>query len=461
MKAVKINFYLEKNLVKNEHRLFVRITFNSVRKKIYSEFLIPEACFLKDEERVIARSNNSKFAHDKRYYSKTIHANAWIEDIRNRTHEVNMRIGSGEEFTAESVFGFIANETVELKFPRENKITLEQFLILGYQEHQRLRKLEGKPLGANTRRNYDYYRRKFTNLFPKDFLIEDLDEKELERTFERMMDLHTLNNTSRRSMLSPVRKMLERAIELKLLPNSYKLPKFPTIKDSDYNLKTLLSISQIEQIKNLKISAKKAREGRDAFLMAYFGCGMRMNEAIGLRMKDFNPQLMNFKYYRKKVKRMSKLTQMSAHFWDVVKNYYDPSLPGETFLLPCMREYSHLGYEQEELEFKINEMRNYFNGVYKGIGAKLKFSNTFSTHSARKSFAVHYYEMYNDIFAVKDFLGHTKIETTIIYLAKNGIQIIQREGESMDFFDKMYEKEKTNPSHRQIIRPIRPTGTDS
>lgn len=459
MRKVSVNFYLEKNLTKSEHRLYVRVGYYPESKKIYSVFLVPEACFIKEENRTITRSNNSKFVSDKRYFSKSTQANEWIEDMIARCDEINSRIQKGEKFDFTDICSFMANEVSDLKVSRDSELLFSQFIRMGFEEHKRARKLEGKPLGPNTLRNYDYYCRKYSELVGESVLAIDFDQNMVDEVTERLFDENTMVNTSKRSMLSPVKKMLTRAMELKIMPSSYVLPKLPNIKDSEYDLKVLLSVSQIEEIKNLKISAAKARQGRDAFLMSYFGCGMRMNEAIAIRMSFVNPQMMTFQYYMKKVKKMSKVFQMSKRLWEIIEPYYDATLPPETFLLPCMRDWSHYSFHEKDLDFKINETRNYFNGVLKGIATKLKFPEKFSTHSARKSFAVHAYELLRDVYKVKEMLGHTKIETTIVYLAKNGIHMIQENGDSMDIFDKMYEKEKLVPANQQKVIPIKQTGS--
>src|SRR5690606_17219441 len=130
-------------------------------------------------------------------------------------------------------------------------------------------------------------------------------------------------------------------------------------------------------------------------------------------------------------------------FWRVAQKYYDSKLDPDTFLLPDMRKYSNLNYGQPDgkLDFRIAKVRDQFYYYYKLIGEKLNFPEKFSPHSARKSVALYLYETTRDIFRVKELLNHKKIETTMIYLAKNGVRSIRNFGETQDIYDLFYEQE--------------------
>lgn len=458
MKFLKIQYYLEKNLIKPEHRLYVRLGINGVYKKVYSDFLVPEACFIKEENRTIARSNNSKFVGQPRFFSKNIQANKWIEEVTAKADDVNDRIRNGEEFTMQAIHSYLSRQVSQLVVPMESTLLFSDFLKKGYQEHQRQKKVAGKPLASNTKRTYDFYIKKYTSLAGSSLLAIDFNQKVVDRITEELMDDPNWNNTSVRSMFGPIKVMFRVGLEMELLPSAYKVPKIPFIKDSEYQLKTRLTISQIEEIRNHEPNGAMAKEGRDAFLIAYFGCGMRMSEVIGLRMNYFNPQMKVFQYYNKKGKRMSGSYQLADRLWEVVEKYYDSSLPPTTFLLPCMREYSHMVFspDSDDLDRRVADVRNYFHLVYANISTALGFPENFTTHSARKSFAIHLYEMTGNAFMVKEMLGHAKMETTIIYLSKNGIKMVQQSGETQDIFDKLYEREEKNPivPFQQKIRKI-------
>lgn len=455
MKSISNQFYLEKNIDKEIHRLYVRVRVSGQFKKVYSDYVLPEACWLKKECRTIARSNNSKFKDLPRYFSKTDQANAWIKMITDKIDDLNDRIAIGEEFTLQRVVDYLEGNVSDLVVPIESELLFSEFLKAGYDEHIRYKKSIGKPLAYKTRTNYDYYRRRYTELAGEGLLAVQFNQKVVDRVTMKCLDDPDLVNTSIRSMFGPIKRMLDKAMGLELLPSGYKLPKVPTIQDSDPKLKTRLSISQFEAIKGYQPRTKKAEQARDAIMMTFFGCGMRMSEVIGLRMKFINPHLMMFQYFAKKQNRMSSMYEMSERLWEYIKKYYDPRVDPDTFLLPVMRSFSKLEFNQEDgmLDKKFDKTRDKFNYWCKKIGTELGFPEDFSTHSGRKSFALSMYEATSDIYLVKDLLNHTKIETTIIYLAKNGVKSL-RKNDGPDYFDMMYEQEKNKAVNRQQIRRI-------
>jgi site-specific recombinase XerD len=456
MNSISNQFYLEKNLSKEFHRLFCRVSKGKEKKKIYSDFLVPEACWVKKENRTIARSNNSQFKDLPRYFSKTSQANEWIEMIQAKVEDVNKRMSQGEDFTIEMIVDYLKGNLYDLVVPVESELLFSDFLLQGYYEHIRFKKAEGDPLSYNTTNNYDYYRRAYTEMAGEDLLAINFDQKTVDRITNICMDNPDRCNTTIRSMFGPVRIMIGRAMSLHLLPASYVAPTIPTIKDSEPKLKTRLTMSQFEQLKSYESRTPIAMQARDSMLMAFFGCGMRMSEVIGLRMRHLNPRMKMFQYYAKKQKKMSPMYQMSDRFWEYAEKYYEPKADPDTFLLPKMRPFSDLEFNVNEgaLDKRFAKLRDRFNYWFKKISKELNFPEDFTTHSARKSFALSMYEATGDIFLVKELLNHTKIETTQVYLAKNGVRTIHKEGDAMDYFDQMYERDKNKAINAQQIRKI-------
>jgi integrase/recombinase XerD len=134
----------------------------------------------------------------------------------------------------------------------------------------------------------------------------------------------------------------------------------------------------------------------------FYGTGMRMSELKNLKMKDIDRQNAQIKVIAGKGSRdrftllpKQLLSEMEQYYWQYRPKVYlfegqTPTKPmNERSIQHALRQCMKLaGLEQ-----------------YK-----------FSAHSLRHSFATHLLDQGNDIHTIKELLGHSKIETTMIYL---------------------------------------------
>lgn len=455
MKNLSIQFYLEITTTRTHHRMYARISYSGQRKKIYSEFLIPEACWIKKQNRTIARSNKKEYADQPRFFAKTAQANAWIEMLEFKINETNDRITKGEEFTLDQIMAFLTGKTSDVVVPIESELTLKEFFIKGFENHIYLKKISGKALATTTINNYSWYKEKYARLLGEKFLMKDFDQKTLDHFTYKLIDQGTLVNTSIRSMYSALKAMMDKGAMLQIMPASYKFPKFPHVKDSEYRLKVRLTIGQIERLKTLECHHKIQKQAVDGFLIGFYGCGMRMSEVLLLRMKHVNPQMKIFNYYSQKTNETVPYYQMSDDFWKVVETYYDANLNPETFVMPIMRAYSKMKIRNGSdgvLIKKIKYVEKQFNTWYRKISEQLMFPEAFTGHSPRKSFALALYEATGDVMKVKEFLNHKKIDTTMVYLAQNGVKSIMHKSENIDIFEAFKELSNKETPEQKLRR---------
>ena len=453
MKNLSIQFYLEITTTRTHHRMYARIACSGKRKKIYSEFLIPEACWIKKQNRTIARSNKKEFADQPRFFSKTSQANAWIEMLEVKVSETNDRITKGEEFTFDQIMDFFTGKTNDVVVPIESELTLKEFFDKSLENHIYLRKISGKDLATTTINNYSWYKEKYARLLGENFLMKDFDQKKLDEFTYKLIDGGTMLNTSIKSFYSALKAIMAKGEMLQIMPASYKFPKFPQIKESEHKLKVRLSIGQIEKLKTLECHDNIQKQAVAGFLIAFYGCGMRMSEVLLLRMKHINPQMKIFNYYSQKTNETVPHYQMSNDFWKTVETYYDANLNPETFVMPIMRAYSKMKIRNgsdNALVRKIKCVEKQFNDRYKKVSAQLMFPEEFSGHSPRKSFALALYEATGDVMKVKELLNHKKIDTTMIYLTKNGVKSIMSKSDNIDIFEAFKELAKKETPEQKL-----------
>lgn len=135
-------------------------------------------------------------------------------------------------------------------------------------------------------------------------------------------------------------------------------------------------------------------------LQMLYGSGLRVSEAVGLRINDidFDRRLINIHGGKG---RKDRVTIVSTTTLGNIEKY--------------LQEYQPLKYLFESAESgKRLNMRSIQNIVYSSI-AKAGVKKDASAHSLRHSFATHLLEAGTDIRYIQELLGHARLETTQIY----------------------------------------------
>lgn len=140
-----------------------------------------------------------------------------------------------------------------------------------------------------------------------------------------------------------------------------------------------------------------------AILSVYYGCGLRRTEGIKLDLKDvhFRTGLL---YVREGKGAKRRVVPMSKQVQDDLKTYAykeRKAKPGETsFLIGDMGR-------------RINENRA--SKILKTLLEKAEIKREITLHSLRHSIATHLLEAGLSLENVREFLGHSHLESTQIY----------------------------------------------
>jgi len=165
----------------------------------------------------------------------------------------------------------------------------------------------------------------------------------------------------------------------------------------EFRLPEILSEEQI-----LKVLDSTKNTKHKLLISLFYGTGMRMNELRTLKMaqidrSNFQIKVIAGKGSRDRFTLLPKqlITQMEAYYWQYRPKVY--LFEGQTATKPM---------NERSVQHAIRQaMRLAGLEQYK-----------FSAHSFRHSFATHLLDQGNDIHTIKELLGHSKIETTMIYL---------------------------------------------
>lgn len=172
-------------------------------------------------------------------------------------------------------------------------------------------------------------------------------------------------------------------------------------------LPAILSKNEVQKI----IESPKLLKHR-LLLMLVYSSGLRVSEAVGLKMKyvDFERSLILIKAGKGKKDRYTMLSEKCAI---LLKQYLSENKP-ETWIFPGQNSGHCLSVRSAE---KIFERAAQKCSIHKNV----------SIHSLRHAFASHLLENGTDIRYIQELLGHASIRTTQIYthVTMKGIKKIQ------------------------------------
>jgi site-specific recombinase XerD len=164
-----------------------------------------------------------------------------------------------------------------------------------------------------------------------------------------------------------------------------------------------------EEIVNLFAACKKLRD--KAILMTTYSAGLRISEVSALNVADIDSAKMQF-FIRGAKGDKDRFAMLSQTTLELLREYWKAYRPKDA-LFCCSREpHDRLGVRSLQKIFKQAAGRA---GITKDV----------SMHSLRHSFATHLLEDGVGLFHIKKLLGHSRVETTCLYLHLVGIGEMQ------------------------------------
>jgi len=165
----------------------------------------------------------------------------------------------------------------------------------------------------------------------------------------------------------------------------------------EFRLPEILSEEQV-----LNVLASCTNIKHKLLVGLFYGTGMRMSELKNLRMKEIDRENSQIKVIAGKGSR-DRFTLLPKQLLGEMEQYYRQHRPKVYF------------FEGQTPGKPMNErsIQHALRQCMKLAGLE---EHKFSAHSLRHSFATHLLDQGNDIHTIKELLGHSKIETTMIYL---------------------------------------------
>ena len=181
-----------------------------------------------------------------------------------------------------------------------------------------------------------------------------------------------------------------------VLPSPYVLPSelYPR---KEFKLPDILSVEQFSKLYGCITNLK-----HKAIIGMLYGTGMRLSEIRYLRMSQIDRGNYQVKVIGGKGNK-DRFTILPKNILQQLESYYRQYRP--TVYL----------FEGQKAGQPMND-----RSIQHAVGQCVKLAGLtqykFSAHSLRHSFATHMLDNGNDIHTIKELLGHSKIETTMIYL---------------------------------------------
>lgn len=169
----------------------------------------------------------------------------------------------------------------------------------------------------------------------------------------------------------------------------------PTTKVT-YKLPEILSEREVQAIINAVGNIK-----HKALLTVIYSAGLRVSEAINLKLKDIDSDRMTL-HIRACKNRKERYVILSPTTHKLLQQYWR-SCKFTDYVFPGAKPGKPMSTSSASCIFKQSKVRA---GVTKDGGI----------HSMRHAFAVHMLEANENLFTIKKLLGHSSISSTVRYL---------------------------------------------
>lgn len=159
-------------------------------------------------------------------------------------------------------------------------------------------------------------------------------------------------------------------------------------------LPNVLSINDVKKIINSQTNLK-----HKALISIIYSCGLRISEAINLKINDIDSTAMTIKVVNSKGKS-DRYVMLSENLLKILREY---------FLVYKPNKYLFNGQTGDK--YSARSIQEVFQKSVKAAGINKKVT----VHSLRHSFATHLLDNGTDIRFIQELLGHSQLSTTQIY----------------------------------------------
>jgi len=243
---------------------------------------------------------------------------------------------------------------------------------------------------TTTQRSYVHYVAEFAKYFnrsPQELDLEAVRQYQLYLTQERQLSPQSVN-----TFVSAVQFLYLTTLEM-----PWQKHDFPRAR-LDHKLPIVLAPDEIQRFLD-HITGVKHR----AILLICYGAGLRISEAVALKLSDIDSQRRLIRVEHGKGGK-DRYAMLSPCLLEILRAYWRIFRPAAPWLFPSWRPHKHVTAGAVQTACREAWQRS-------GLGKRV------TAHMLRHSFATHLLEGGTDTRVIQSLLGHCRIDTTARYIA--------------------------------------------
>jgi integrase/recombinase XerD len=169
-------------------------------------------------------------------------------------------------------------------------------------------------------------------------------------------------------------------------------------------LPTVLSVKEVHDILNTVNTPQN-----EAYLTTVYSCGLRLQEGLNLQVSDIDSERMHIHVHRGKGAK-DRYVPLPESTLDILRNYWKLHR-NPVWIFPRL---GRSGKEAPSATIPMN--KSSVQGALRRVLKQLKYKKRITTHTLRHSYATHLLEAGVNIRRIQQYLGHSSLNSTMIYL---------------------------------------------
>lgn len=209
------------------------------------------------------------------------------------------------------------------------------------------------------------------------------------------------------------------------------LHKVETIKRSRSRIKEKLTTTELSKLEKADAETEWQNHARNIFLFCYYLLGARIRDALTMRYKKVEGDTIT--YIMGKNKKIM-VVEKHAKLRELLKPYMDQAHEEDDFIFPFLKREQFELLNEEKQTHKLHSKASLVNYHLKKLVKKAGISKHVTSHIARHSFGMHYFEETQDLQSTSQLMGHGEYSTTDRYLKQQGV--LNNSKKAKKFYDK-------------------------